>query len=182
VDVPFGEYAISPAQADRWKNARIDAAETWRKRPLVTGTDSGCIYSCGEVELAARFRAAGYEAFWISEWSAFPHWPAWEPFCVKRSELRDRLPQVWEHDHALRARFPELALGKGGGHPDVVAWQPGTQDLYFVEYKGPGDSINAKQNAWASAFLRLGGIGRYVAALGRIAPSTFDLSSSRETI
>jgi hypothetical protein len=167
-EVTFDSYAVTPEEAARWKVPDADARETWRKRPLVIGRDSGCVYSCGEVELAARFRTAGYEAFWITEWSGFPHWPAWQPFCVKRSELRARLPHVWEHDRALRERFPDLALGKGGGHPDIVAWQPGSQDLFFAEYKGPGDSLKPKQNSWARALTELDGRSRYVAAIGQV--------------
>ena len=153
-DVEFLAFRETHAQQARWANDDRDAAETWHKRPLLVGADSGCEYSCGEVEIAARFRAAGYEAYWVSEWSGFPHVQAWRPFCVKRSELRERLPAVWEYDQSLRARCPELGLGASGGHPDVVAWRPESREFVYAEYKGPGDSMKPKQNAWAQALMR----------------------------
>ena len=145
-------------------------AETWQKRPLAVGADSGCDYSCGEVELSARLRSAGFDAVWISEWSGFPHVRDWEPFCVKRSEFANRSPILWRYDQDLRAA-PSNAhrdLGKRGGHPDVAAITP--EGPFFLEYKGPGDSIKPKQIQWAAAAIdrehpRLA----YVAVYGRFA-------------
>lgn len=71
-DVQFEEWAIPPTLASRWSNKEANVAETWQKRPLAVGADSGCIYSCGEVEIAARLRNAGFESYWMSEWSGFP--------------------------------------------------------------------------------------------------------------
>jgi hypothetical protein len=155
VNVAFEEWPIPNELASRWTNEEANASETWRKRPLAKGEDSGCIYSCGEVELAARLRTAGLEAFWISEWSGFPHVDCWSAYCVKRSELRERLSGVWAYDQKLRVASERagVLLGKSGGHPDVVAWEPGSDDCVYLEYKGPNDTIKAKQNGWAQAVL-----------------------------
>ena len=150
IDVEFEEWRPSDAVAARWTDSRLDAQETWRKRPLAKGRDSGCPYSCGEVELAARLRGAGFEAFWVSEWAGFPHVDCWRPFCVKRPELRTRLPEVWEFDQRLRSRATSASngLGKSGGHADIVAWRAGEGGFVFLEFKGPGDTIRAKQDTW----------------------------------
>ncbi|GLC27764.1 VRR-NUC domain-containing protein [Roseisolibacter agri] len=169
LEAQFRAFHVTADWQARWEHAAAAAADTWNKRPLLAGTDSGCPYSCGEVELVARFRTAGYTAYWISEWSGFPHVPSWQPFCIKRSELRERLPNVWEHDRALRSRFPDLDLGPSGGHPDVVAWRPGATEFRFVEYKGPGDSIRPKQAAWATALLRIAeDDASYAVVIGRV--------------
>jgi hypothetical protein len=149
VDAEFQEAAIPAELLRRWSAPEIDAAETWRKRPLLVGEDSGCPYSCGEVEIAARLRAAGMAAYWISEWSGFPHVECWRPFCVKRCEFRNGLPELWERDMSLRAGPYAGTLGRAGGHPDIVCLAD--SDALYVEYKGPGDSIKQKQNDWAAA-------------------------------
>lgn len=175
VDVQFKEWRIPPEHSARWATPKVDASETWRKRPLVLGTASGLPYSCGEVELTARLRRAGFNAFWISEWSGFPHVPEWAPYCVKRSELKTRAEAVWAADAALRKFAISLGteLGTGGGHPDVVAWKDNIVDAAYLEYKGPGDSIKPKQNSWAAAqlaktFPRIS----YAAVRGAIVPAS----------
>lgn len=150
LDLRFERYVPTPEEQARWADSHSKSSETWNKLLLV-GRESGCRYSCGELEIAARLRATGYQAFWISEWSGFQHVPEWKPFCLTRKELRERLPKVWEFDKSLREQFPQLRLGTSGGHPDVVAWLPGSETFVFVEYKGPGDSINEKQAAFATA-------------------------------
>lgn len=155
VNVQFREWPIPPELAKRWKDKVPNNNETWRKRPLAVGESSRCSYSCGEVELVARLRKAGYHAQWMSEWSGYPHVACWGAFCVKRSELEEREPQLWANDHNLRMRAEarDMDLGKRGGHPDVVAWRTGDRDFVFIEYKGPGDEINRKQDLWAQAVL-----------------------------
>jgi hypothetical protein len=155
IDVEFKLWPISSALEERWLIEDLNVQETWRKRPLVIGEDSGCEYSCGEVELAARLRVAGIQAYWISEWGGFPHVSCWEPFCVKRSELKERAPAIDERDKLLRSKASEMgiALGKSGGHPDVVAWHVGGNAHFYFEYKGPNDSIKPKQNGWAQAIV-----------------------------
>lgn len=153
VDVEFAEWVPPADLVSRWANEKVNANETWPKRPLAVGTDSSCTYSCGEVEIAARLRNAGMLAYWVSEWSGFPHVTAWQDYCVKRTELRERAPDVWDFDQELRAdpRNEFHALGKQGGHPDVAAV---TADGHFyIEYKGPGDSIKPKQSGWATAVI-----------------------------
>jgi hypothetical protein len=44
-------------------------------------------------------------------------------------------------------------LKKRGGHPDVAAWHSQT-DIVYVEYKGPNDSVNEKQDLWAQELIR----------------------------
>jgi hypothetical protein len=182
VDVEFEQWRIPAEMADRWQDSRTDSHETWRKRPLARGTASGCPYSCAEVELAARLRSGGLEAYWVSEWSGFPHVPCWKPFCVKRSEMGSRLPQVLAYDQRLRTTSPEgESLGRGGGHPDIVAWGPGDRDFVFLEYKGPGDSIKPKQNAWARAAVRDAGVRvNYVAVNGIFRDRSEELRSAPE--
>jgi len=155
IDVEFERWPIPRELEERWLTQATNAEETWRKRPLVVGEDSGCEYSCGEVELAARLRVAGFHAFWISEWSGFLHVRCWEPFCVKRSELTRRAPGVSAQDEQLRAKASELGivLGSSGGHPDIAAWRDGSSSFFYMEYKGPGDDIKLKQNGWATAIL-----------------------------
>jgi hypothetical protein len=153
VDVEFYTWPIPPAFAARWSDKEFNVAETWQKRPLAAGADSGCIYSCGEVELTARLRSAGFAAYWISEWSGFSHVESWEPFCIKRSEFSLRAPQLWRYDQDLRddARNANRGLGRFGGHPDVACVTPAGN--VYMEYKGPGDSIKPKQNSWAAAVI-----------------------------
>ena len=147
------ELAQWPIPADletRWKEDKPNNNETWRKRPLLRGNDSDCTYSCGEVEIAARLRKAGYQSRWVSEWSSYQHVPCWRPFCVKRRELEELEPELWAADHNLRmwSQSRQEILGKTGGHPDVAAWHT-PDDIVYVEYKGPGDKVNKKQDAWA---------------------------------
>jgi hypothetical protein len=155
VDVQFTEWPVSRELAERWKEEKLNAAETWRKRPLAVGVDSGCAPSCGEVELAARLRKAGYEAFWISEWQGFPHVECWRTICVKRGEMKARTPELWLFDQQLRdpVKSANESLGRSGGHPDIAAWRPETREFSYLEYKGPGDSFNRKQDAWARSIL-----------------------------
>lgn len=153
VDVEFEEWPIPPELRQRWVEKKVNSDETWNKRPLVVGTDSGCPFSCGEVELAARLRAAGYHAFWISEWNGFPHVECWGSFCVKRSEMKQRAADLLSYDQRLRGRAVGtcVELESRGGHPDVAAWDRGSQQYVYLEYKGPDDEIKPKQNAWAQA-------------------------------
>jgi hypothetical protein len=153
LDVEFPEWPIPPAWTARWQNKQTKESDTWRKSPLAVGVDSGCEYSCGEVELAARLRNAGYDGFWVSEWCGFPHVSCWEPYCVKRNELKERAPTLLAFDQQLRASAvtTRAVLGTRGGHPDVGFWLPSTHEHLYIEYKGPGDSINAKQDSWAQA-------------------------------
>jgi hypothetical protein len=59
-------------------------------------------------------------------------------------------------------------LKKRGGHPDVAAWRS-QADIVYVEYKGPNDSVNEKQDLWAQELLRQNPSRFcYVAAYGRI--------------
>lgn len=155
VDVEFQNWPIPPELAKRWRESAANIRETWRKRPLAVGEASGCTYSCGEVEIAARLRKAGYQSQWISEWSGYPHVDCWKKFCVKRSEIKDGVPELWAFDHNVRMKCEsrDVEIGKRGGHPDVAAWKIGDRDFVFIEYKGPGDKINKKQDLWARAVL-----------------------------
>lgn len=148
IDVAFDAFEIPDELIVRWSDKETFVSETWQKSPLVVGMDSKLRYSCGEVELVARLRGAGYEAYWISEWSGFPHVAVWKEFCIKRSEFKERAPSLWEYDRDLRDRS-DSKLGSSGGHPDIACVTP-AGPVYF-EYKGPGDSIKPKQNMWATA-------------------------------
>lgn len=150
----------------RWSDERTMNAETWRKRPILSGSSSQLLYSCGEVELVARLRAAGYEAFWISEWSGFAPVAEWKGYCVTRNQLRETLPEVWAIDRRIRTSEPSLGLR--GGHPDIVAWRPEMSCVYYAEYKGPGDTINPKQNSWVRAMYASGVAASYVAVAGTV--------------
>lgn len=171
VDVEFPRWPIPTDLERQWltdNDANVKA--TWRKRPLVRAMEPTAPYYCGEVELAMRLRRAGFRSYWISEWSGFAHVPVWRDICIKRSELPDRAPMVHAFDQRLRASKSgrDLALGKSGGHPDVVAWHDSSPDLVFIEYKGPNDTIKPKQNAWARAVVARE-VGRvpYVAVRGQ---------------
>jgi hypothetical protein len=157
VTVEFKAWTLPDEFADRWSDKKINSDETWQKRPLTVGDNGLSPYGCGEVELAARLRSAGYEAYWISEWSGFPHVEHWRELCVKRTELKERLPNVWAFDQRVRAVAAQRGFshGKSGGHPDIVAWEPGRSEYVFLEYKGPGDSIKPKQNDWAQVLLEM---------------------------
>lgn len=155
VDVEFRQWVIPKEESQRWLDSRTSAEETWQKRPLVIGEDSQCGYSCGEVELAARLRTAGFQAYWISEWIGFAHVSCWQPFCIKRNELARRAREVNARDAQLRAKALQMGidLGRAGGHPDIAAWSEGSSVVVYMEYKGPGDSIKLKQNAWAETII-----------------------------
>ena len=89
---------------------------------------------------------------------------------MKRSELKERLSNVWAFDQRLRAAAGQrgVSLGRSGGHPDIVAWEPGGSEYVFLEYKGPGDSIKRKQNHWAQTLLDMTAPPiTYVAVRGR---------------
>ncbi len=154
IDIPLETWPIPSDMAVRWAENRFNNNETWRKRPLVRGADSGCPYSCGEVEIAARLRKAGFQSRWVSEWGSYEHVPCWQSYCVKRRELEDTEPELWAADHSLRvkAQSRQDVLGKTGGHPDVAAWHS-QKDIVYVEYKGPGDKVNKKQDAWAQEII-----------------------------
>lgn len=153
VDVEFDEWVIPVDLQERWADKHRNAAETWSKRPLAVGVDSGAQYSCGEIEIVARLRQAGFESYWVSEWSGFSHLESWQPFCVKRNEFSERAPRFWRYDQEIRTQGggESRGLGSAGGHPDVGAITP--DGFFFLEYKGPNDSIKAKQNSWAAAVI-----------------------------
>ncbi|MFN2397950.1 MAG: VRR-NUC domain-containing protein [Gemmatimonadaceae bacterium] len=156
VDIGFTLWPITPEQQLKWKVDKANNDETWRKRPLVVGEDSGCgPFSCGEVEVAARLKKAGFNAKWVSEWSGYQHVECWRRYCVKRSDLEDEEPELWAADYNLRMKAGVIGdqLGKRGGHPDVAAWRS-QDDIVYVEYKGPTDSINEKQDIWARELIR----------------------------
>jgi hypothetical protein len=171
VDVEFRLWPIPAERESRWKDDKFNNNETWRKRPLLVGEDSGCRpFSCGEVELAARLRHADLNAKWVSEWSTYQHVDCWHQYCVKRSELEDDEPELWAADNNLRMKSGNRAdqLKKRGGHPDVAAWRS-QADIVYVEYKGPNDSVSQKQDLWAQELLRQHPSRFcYVAAYGRI--------------
>jgi hypothetical protein len=170
VPVRFAAWDPPAALSAAWQaDKKRFVAETWQKAPLVQGGHSGCSYSCGEVELAARLRSVGYYAMWISEWSGFPHVDCWKEFCVKRSEFQARSQELWEADQTLRAAAYAVGidLGSRGGHPDVGATRSGERSIY-VEYKGPGDKIKPKQYDWAHALHQDETELRYVAAYGKL--------------
>jgi hypothetical protein len=143
IHVRFTEYALTAQLQRRWSDERFNTAETWRKRPLAKGEDSGCAFSCGEVELAARLRNAGFEAYWISEWSGFSYVEMWKPFCAKRSDFKERAPALWSYDHALltASAATSALLGISGGHPDVAAITP--NGPFFIEYTAQGRAVIA---------------------------------------
>lgn len=170
VDVELENWQIPPELSARWQDNAFNNNETWRKRPLVIGRDSGCPYSCGEVEVAARLRRANLQSRWVSEWGSYQHVLCWKAYCVKRRELEDIEPELWAADNNLRykAGSRQETLGKTGGHPDVAAWTS-QRDIVYVEYKGPGDKVNKKQDAWAQEIIAQNpGRFCYLAAYGRI--------------
>ena len=170
VPVAFVPWTAPATLSEAWRsNKKQFVAETWQKAPLVQGLHSGCAYSCGEVELAARLRSKEFDAVWISEWSGFPHVDCWREFCIKRSEFQARSPILWKEDQALRSEASKsgINLGARGGHPDVGAARPGERPVY-IEYKGPGDKIKPKQYDWALALQQNERDLRYVAAYGKL--------------
>ena len=173
IDIELTLWPITPEQQEKWKVNKANNDETWRKRPLIVGEDSGCRpFSCGEVEVAARLKNSGLKAKWVSEWSGYQHVECWRNYCVKRSELADEEPELWAADNNLRAKAGVLRgqLGKRGGHPDVAAWRS-QSDIVYVEYKGPTDNINEKQDQWAQELIRQNPTRFcYLAAHGVIAP------------
>lgn len=170
IPVQFVQWEAPAQLASRWaSDKKTWVAETWQKAPLVRGVHSGCEYSCGEVELAARLRTSDYEAAWVSEWSGFPHVMCWREICIKRSELKNRRADLWQADQALRssAAAMDIDLGERGGHPDVGVALSNAPPVY-IEYKGPGDKIKPKQYDWARALIAASTDLRYIAAYGKV--------------
>jgi hypothetical protein len=146
--IDFNLYESTLEQKNRWSKKEFNAAETWRKRPLFKSIDQNIPYSCGEIEIAATLQHAGLDSVWVSEWSGFPYVPSWKRYHVKRSELKQRRLSIWSFDEDLRKFGHSENLGKRGGHPDIALFDKNLNHC-FIEYKGPGDKINAKQILWA---------------------------------
>jgi hypothetical protein len=121
-------------------------------RGLVTG-ERGDL-SCAEVEIARRFRRAGWNAGWLA--TCGRRNDAWREvmYAVRApasSVLAVPVP-------LLPARVAGVLARHGtSGYPDVVAWRTERHPV-FVELKGPGDSGTA-QARWVEAAVRAGTIG-----------------------
>lgn len=133
---PWVQPAGSPA---------LSRAETYGWKPQIIGSDSS--RSVGEVELAQRFRRAGYNAYWIDTFGSAPE--PWKKFIAKR----DQLPP---YAAGMLTKVQSAAGKKLGGAPDVIAWRNGESAVRFVEYKGPKDKIREGQDAWLRAALDQG--------------------------
>jgi hypothetical protein len=152
IDLPV--FAPAGELAARWSDREVRKRETFGGKTLVAASDSRCAFSCGEVEIAARLRRVGGRAWWVSEWASYQVPPGWDRFFIRRSRLRDQLPDLARVDARVRQAG---SLRSSGGHPDIAAWKNPAQPCY-LEFKGPGDSVKPAggQAAWIAAAQRLG--------------------------
>ena len=136
----------------RWPNLEPSSHEyNCRKgRGLVTGAGG---MSCAEVEIARRFRRAGWNAGWLA--TCGRRNDVWrEVMYAVRSPASSTLPVPLP---LLPARIAGVLVRHGtSGYPDVVAWQSERHPV-FVELKGPGDGGTA-QAAWVAAATAAGSI------------------------
>jgi hypothetical protein len=155
MSVEFEAFLPSGDLALRWQNRDLMKADSFGGKTPVVGRDSGCEYSCGEVELAARLcKVAGRNhAFWVSEWATYEVPSCWQKYFLKRSQLRERIEWLAKKDKSIRNK---AGLGSGG-HPDIAAWRTG-QEVVYIEYKGPEDTLKAdsSQHRWGRAALEMG--------------------------
>ena len=88
-----------------------------------------------------RFRTAGWDAAWIQAFRCGRS--SWSTYVGEPSDLPEHVQRI------------QRVAGTGGGHPDVVAWR--TNQVVFVESKGPGDAVRPSQVEW---FKRAVGAGQ----------------------
>ena len=142
----------------------LSREETYGWKPQIVGSDgSRCV---GEIELVQRLRRAGFRAFWIDTFGSAP--APWQKFIAKRDELPPRIAR-------LLADIRGSGRGKPGGTPDVIAWNPRSEEPMFVEYKGPKDKIHPGQDEWLRSALSRGlSIESYAVAKWDGSPATAD--------
>jgi len=109
--------------------------------------------SCAEVEVARRFRNAGWRAGWLA--TCGRRNDTWrELIYAVKAPLTSVLPVPVP---LLPARIAGLLVRHGNaGYPDVVAWQSERHPV-FVELKGPDDKGIA-QASWVAAAVSAGTI------------------------
>ena len=171
--------------------ATITRKETYGWKPQVVPTDphlaGGVGRSVGEVEVACRLRAAGFDA---AVWTdAFGSAPAWWSRWIR---CPPALPaSVRRLDERVRSGHPSLLRDGTGGWPDVVAYRDvaavtdalraaADGALLFVEYKGPSlanprksDTISDTQDLWVRTAVNRGlvPLTSYVVARWRPSPA-----------
>lgn len=131
--------------------------DTYGWKPQVEPEFSTPVRSVGEVELVQRMRAIDYLAYWVDTWGSAP--AIWRTWARRPNELPRSVADL---DRKVR-QHPLMLRWKKGGLPDVVAIEPDTGAIRFVEYKGPSaanprkqDRINEKQDCWYRAALDTG--------------------------
>jgi hypothetical protein len=138
---------------ERWPNVEPSSHEfNCRKgRGLVTGASGDM--SCAEVEIARRFRRAGWNAGWLA--TCGRRNDAWrEVMFMVRTPASSVLPVPVP---LLPARIAGILARHGtSGYPDIVAWQSERHPV-FVELKGPDDKGTA-QAAWVASAVAEGSI------------------------
>lgn len=115
-----------------WTGPFLGMAEDCNKRGGRVVGAAGEL-SCAGVEIVRRLRAAGWNAFWVSE---FP--------CGERRWGAERAKSA-SLPPAVRALEAKIGMGKAG-RPDVVAWHGDT--IGYVESKGPSDALKPTQIEW----------------------------------
>ncbi len=129
---------------------KLSRKDTYGWKPQVQAAYPGLDRSVGEVELAQRLRSAGYTAYWVDNFGSAP--AIWRPWTRRAKQLPRWLLEM---DEKIR-RHDLMKPYKTGGWPDVVAWDPTSNEALFVEYKGPGDKVKPSQDAWVRAAADLG--------------------------
>lgn len=139
-------------------------------RPYDGRLKGGVGRSVGEVEVVCRLRTAGFrKASWTDGFGGAPEY--WSPWIRRPPALTKSLLQL---DARVRAGIPELQRNPQGGWPDVVAYRDPdaisnirkavqSDDLLFVEYKGPSlakpnkrDAVSKVQTLWLTAAVEQG--------------------------
>jgi hypothetical protein len=104
--------------------------------------------SCNEVEVAKILRRIRDHAFWFSAYPTANMPEIWRPWGLSTSELPNWLERL---DSAIRERINS----RGGGMPDIVAWNDDhpSRSVLFVECKGSKEDFGEAQEDWLWAAL-----------------------------
>lgn len=184
VDLSLNPWTAAPG-------GKLTREESYGWKPQLIPSDprlaAGLGRSVGEVELACRLRAAGYEAAaWTDGFGSAPEvWNRWirRPLALPASIRRI--------DEQVRAGNPDLLRDTTAAWPDVVAYRDTASvsdavkaaaagDLVFAEYKGPSlanarksDTISETQDLWVRTAIgrRLIPLTGYVVVRWRPSPA-----------
>lgn len=137
--------AAARVEFRRWSGPKLTWQESYGKTPILDA-DGG--RTCAEVEIVARLRQAGWDAWWIDTFGQAP--AAW----------RDSIIKVGDLPPGIRERFldvdrkVESGHAAGSGRWDIVAAR--ADEVLILESKGAGDQLRPKQLAWLGSALETG--------------------------